>query len=107
MILDINKKSIEKQCIAEFKTDKFEELKKYQLPYHFKKIGFGIFVFSFISMFIVVFTINNVELRQYIKYGILFGLLIISISKEKIEDEYISQLLLAIQVGIFHFLKRR
>jgi hypothetical protein len=80
---------MEEQINAQCETDKFEKIKKYQLPNHFKKIGFGIFILSFIAMFIVAFTINDPQLRQFTKYGILFGLLIISISKEKIEDEYI------------------
>jgi hypothetical protein len=69
-----------------------DKMKKYQLPHKYRKIGIGIFVISFIAMFIVAFTSTNLELKQVTKYGILVGLLIASISKEKIEDELVRNL---------------
>ncbi|MEE9429507.1 MAG: hypothetical protein V3V16_00605 [Melioribacteraceae bacterium] len=65
---------------------------KIQLPNTYKKIGIGLAVFSFVLLFINASTINNIEYREIIKYGILVGLLITSISKEKIEDELITKL---------------
>jgi len=69
-----------------------EKMKKYQLPNRFKKIGFAILIISFISLFINKFFVNNLEFTLITKYGMLVGLLIASISKEKIEDELISNL---------------
>jgi len=77
------------RSFADSEIRKIEKLKKYQLPHSFKKIGFGIFIVSFVAMFAIAFTTNNLDAREISKYGILFGLLIISISKEKIEDEFI------------------
>lgn len=71
---------------------RMEKLKNLQLPHSYKKIGFGIFIFSFIAFLIVVFTFNSLEAKIITKYGILLGLLITSISKEKIEDELIIEL---------------
>ncbi len=71
---------------------KLDKLKKYQLPNKFRKIGITIFIISFIALFIVAFTSNNQEFKQITKYGVLIGLLIASISKEKIEDELVRDL---------------
>ncbi|WP_232225381.1 hypothetical protein [Christiangramia salexigens] len=67
-------------------------MKKLQLPNSFKKIGALIFIAAFIAMFIVAFTANDPILKGVTKYGVLFGLLLVSISKEKIEDEFIVKL---------------
>jgi membrane protein CcdC involved in cytochrome C biogenesis len=69
-----------------------DKLKKYQLPHSYKKIGVLISILFFISLFVNAFTINSIYYREIIKYGLLFGLLIISISKDQIEDEYIVNL---------------
>jgi len=78
-VLDCERKSLEK-------------MKKYQLPNQFKKIGFSILIISFVSLFMNRFSINDLEFKMIAKYGMLVGLLIASISKEKIEDELISNL---------------
>jgi hypothetical protein len=43
-------------------------------------------------MFVNAFLINNIDLKLAAKYGVLIGLLITSISKEKIEDELVAKL---------------
>ena len=68
------------------------EMSKYQIPNRFKKIGVGLAIFSFISLLINSFSINTLEFREIAKYGMLIGMLLISISKEKIEDELITKL---------------
>lgn len=70
-----------------------EKMKKYQLPNKFKKMGLAVLVLSFLTLIankILLETITDVRLIA--KYGMLIGLLILSISKEKIEDEFISNL---------------
>jgi hypothetical protein len=67
-------------------------MKKLQLPYALKKIGFGIFIIFFITMFVNAFLINDSDLKLAAKHGVLIGLLITSISKEKIEDELVAKL---------------
>ncbi len=69
-----------------------EKMAKFQLPYPFKKIGIAVAVFSFLALFVNAFSVNVPELRTMAKYGLLVGMLLISISKEKIEDELIAKL---------------
>ena len=71
---------------------KLGEMKNYQLPNRFKKIGIAIALISFASLFINKFSVNLPEYRLFARYGLLVGMLLISISKEKIEDELIAQL---------------
>ena len=69
-----------------------EKMKKYQLPNKFKKIGIGIIVLSVATIITNKLSIDNIDLTLIAKYGILLGLLVVSISKEKIEDELITNL---------------
>ena len=72
--------------------ERVDRLKKLQLPHLYRKIGIVIAVVTFILLFVNAFTINNLDYRLAIKYGMLVGLLLVSISKEKIEDELIANL---------------
>lgn len=78
--------------LLECERRNLDKLKNYQLSNIFKKIGFILFVISFITLFVNAFTINNLVFREITKYSMLIGLLLISISKDKIEDEYIKSL---------------
>lgn len=78
--------------LLECERRSLDKLKNYQLSNIFKKIGFILFVISFITLFVNAFTINNLVFREITKYSMLIGLLLISISKDKIEDEYIKSL---------------
>ncbi len=68
-----------------------QRLKKYEnmsLPAQYKKIGIAVTIISFIGLFVLGYIDNEPEiLRDLIKKSILVGLLIISISKDSIEDE--------------------
>ena len=68
----------------------------FQLPYKFKIVGLVVFIVSMISsilleIYLEKYKYNNLINRIVISIAIL-GLLIISISKEKIEDELILKL---------------
>lgn len=80
------------KSILECERKSLKEMDKYQLPNYFKKIGIGLVVISLISLFINAFSINASEFRSIAKYGMLIGMLLISISKETIEDELITRL---------------
>ena len=67
-------------------------MKRYQLPNVFKRIGIVFFALCLIALFVNKFSINVSEFSRLAKYGLLVGLLIISISKDKIEDELIKDL---------------
>ncbi len=80
------------KSIMECERKSLEKMKRYQLSNKFKKIGFGIVIISLATIIVNKLSMDIVDLNLTAKYGILFGLLIVSISKEKIEDELITNL---------------
>lgn len=68
------------------------KLQKYQLPNTFKKLGLFLFITAVITLVINKFSLENDTISIIAKYGLLGGMLIYSISKEKIEDELITKL---------------
>lgn len=70
-----------------------DNITKSQLPNKFKAIGFGIFIISFVLNCSLPFVLENYEYNGFIDKAVkslcLLGLLVVSISKEKIEDELI------------------
>jgi hypothetical protein len=81
-----------KDCFLESERKSLAKMKKLQLPHKFKKLGMGLFIIFFIGIFVNAFFIHNVDLNLISKYGLLVGLLITSISRDKIEDELIKEL---------------
>jgi hypothetical protein len=68
-------------------------LDKFQLPNVFKKVGLTVLVLSFLLLTAIKFIDNeSLWVRPLLKQVMLIGLLVISISKEKIEDELIQTL---------------
>lgn len=65
---------------------------KYQLPHRFKTLGLIIAIASFAFLVINKMAFDSQDYRLIAKYVLLLGMLIISISKEKIEDEMIVQI---------------
>lgn len=80
------------KSFMECERKSLEKMKRYQLPNRFKKVGIGIVIISLATFFVNKFSIENIDLKLTAKYGILVGLLLVSISKEKIEDELITSL---------------
>lgn len=80
------------KSILEYDRNTLERLKHFQLPNYWKRIGGIIALTSFVLLFINAYLFDHEGLRIVSKYIILLGLLIVSISKEKIEDEFIIQL---------------
>ena len=80
----------------EKEIEKIEKLTGYQLPNKFKIIGLVLFIISAISISIIAFSLKDIEyndlLNRVAKTGMILGLLLISLSKEKIEDELIVKL---------------
>ena len=77
------------KSIMECERKNIDKLKKYQLPNQFKKVGWIIFGIAFVALFL---TTKDTNFKLIAKYSILIGLLIVSISKEKIEDELVKNL---------------
>ncbi|WP_027078036.1 hypothetical protein [Maribacter antarcticus] len=80
------------KSFMECERKSLEKMKRYQLSNKFKKIGIGIIIISVVAFIVNKLSIENIDLKLTSKYGILIGLLLISISKEKIEDELIKSL---------------
>ena len=69
----------------------FENLNYCQIPY--KTIGFGLMILSVISLIILSILTGEIEfMKSLAKNGLLISMLIISISKDKVEDEFTIQL---------------
>lgn len=70
-----------------------DRMSRCQLPHRFKKIGWILFLISFVSVFVPSIVMADDHLKSVVlivlKYGILIGLLMVSLSKEPIEDEYV------------------
>jgi len=75
-------------CVSSNKNS-LDKLKKLQLPNSVKVVGWIIFGIAFVALF---FTTKETSAKLFAKYAILIGLLIVSISKEKIEDELVKNL---------------
>ena len=79
--------------IYEYERKKLEKLKRYQLPHTYKKIGWGLIFVSLLVLILKKFYLTDqMEIGQIAKNGMLVGMLVIIISKEKIEDELIGMI---------------
>lgn len=76
----------------EYERKSLEKMKKYQLPNVYKKVGIGVIIISAAAIILNKSFLDIIYLTQIAKYGILLGLLLVSISKDKIEDEFIADL---------------
>ncbi|WP_298880033.1 hypothetical protein [uncultured Polaribacter sp.] len=81
-----------KQSICERERSQLEKMNKFQLGNRFKKIGFTIAIATFILMIGRKFVENSEWVRPILHGILLIGLLMISLSKEKLEDEFIDSL---------------
>lgn len=70
------------------------KLRKFKLlPNSYKTIGFGLMILSVISLIILSFLTGELEfMKSLAKNCFLISMLIISISKDKVEDEFTIQL---------------
>ena len=80
------------KALLECERKSLEKLRNYQLPNVFKKIGLGLCIVSFIAVIIIGIPPEYHNLKFIVKNLLIVGLLLISISKEKIEDELVKDL---------------
>lgn len=73
----------------ECERNRFNKLIKFRLSHRFLKIGGVIVILSLISMFAraFVFESDYQWVKIISKQGLILGMLIMSISKDKVEDE--------------------
>lgn len=82
-----------KQSFYESEKQKLDKLSNFQLPNYFKKIGWTLFGISLILTLLFKFTEDPSPIISVIcKKGMLVGLLLVAIAREKVEDEMIEKL---------------
>jgi hypothetical protein len=81
---------------AQEDMEKIDKYTKYLLPNKFKIVGLLLFIVSVLSIpFIIIYLENNKDLDLYKRIGwtiAILSLLMIAISKEKVEDELIAKI---------------
>jgi len=75
--------------ILDCERDRFQKLIKFRLSHRFMTIGIVIALLSIVMMFVRAFTMegDTLWLKQLLQKTLLVGMLIMSLSKDKIEDE--------------------
>ena len=99
------------KSISECERTKLERfLNRVQLPHLYKNIGFGIVITGFLLLITLRF-VDHIPYwtKPVIKHAMLVGLLVVSLSREKIEDELIESLrsksyALAFIIGVIYTL---
>ena len=81
-----------KLSICERERNQLEKLNKFQLGNQFKKVGYIIAIGTFVLMILRKYVEDSEWVRPILHGILLIGLLIISLSKEKVEDEFIDSL---------------
>jgi hypothetical protein len=81
-----------KQSLCERERSHLEKMNKFQLGTKFKKIGYIITIGAFMLMIGRKYIENSEWTREILHGVLLLGLLVISLSKEKLEDEFIDSL---------------
>ncbi|UAM99933.1 hypothetical protein K8354_09070 [Polaribacter litorisediminis] len=67
-------------------------MNKFQLGNQYKKVGYSIAIVTFLGMIGRKYVENSEWIRPILQGILLIGLLLISLAKEKIEDEFIDSL---------------
>ena len=81
-----------KETFCEAEDRRFEKFKNFGLPHTYRKIGVILVIISLLMMIsskFVTYDFDTTSLKFLSKRIILVGLLVIAISKEKVEDEMI------------------
>lgn len=84
---------ITKFCEAEYRRLKKTQNYQYLIPNHYKKVGIVLLIVSIAALITRKYLFEDVDIVQEIgRKGMLLALLLITLSKEKIEDELITKL---------------
>lgn len=94
---------------CEWERNKLQRWGKFQLPNAYKKIGWGIIIGTFLLMIAKKFVEEPTWVKPVLRNIMLLGFLMVSISKEKIEDELMASLRatsyrLALIIGVLYAL---
>lgn len=93
--------------LCESEKRRLDKMNKFQLSHQFKKIGWSIVIVAFMLMIAKKFIDEPSWVKPVLKNIMIFGLLLVSLAKEKIEDEMIEKLRaqsyrLAFIIGVFY-----
>jgi uncharacterized membrane protein len=81
------------QAVKECEQKNMDKLINFKLPYYWKKIGWGLFIFCLVAVLTLKFVEGSSEfLKNALKRGLLASLFIVVLSREIIEDERIQQI---------------
>lgn len=81
-----------KQSICERERSYVEKMNKFQLHHKYKKLGYIISLSAFALMIAKKFVDEPTWVKPVLSGLLLIGMLVISLAKEKVEDEYIDSL---------------
>lgn len=81
-----------KSSYCERERRHLEKMNKFQLSNHYKKIGYIVAISSFVLMIIRKYIEDSEWTRPILQGILLLGLLIVSLAKDKNEDEFIESL---------------
>lgn len=81
-----------KESLCERERSHIEKMNKFQLPNGFKKIGYYIAFVAFGLMIAKKFFEEPEWVKPALRWMLLIGMLVISLAKDKIEDEFIDSL---------------
>ena len=81
-----------KQSMCERERSQLSKMNKFQLGNQYKRIGYVIAIGTFVLMIARKYVEDTEWIRPILHGVLLIGLLIVSLSKEKIEDELIDSL---------------
>lgn len=74
--------------LIECERNRLNKILKFRLPNHYKLIGIIVFSVSFILMFVRIwFPEQNEALREITRKGLVVGMLLVSLARDKEEDE--------------------
>jgi hypothetical protein len=78
-----------KQSIIDCERNRLEKITSFRLPHYFYKVGIAIGVITFIMMFIRAFAMDGETewLKHLLQKTFLIGMLLMSIARDKEEDE--------------------
>ena len=82
-----------KEKFVQCERNRLKKILNFRFPYYFKALGISIFVLAFLLMFVrLTFPDYSNLLREIARKGLVIGMLMASLAKDKEEDEMTTQL---------------
>ncbi len=81
-----------KETFCEAEKRRFDKMNKFQLPNRFKKIGWSVVILAFLLMIANKFIDQTTWIKPLLRNLMVVGLLLISLAKEKIDDELVQNM---------------